>query len=73
MGLRHKEYIIYGVQFHPESVSTTEGMNLVAQFSKTQPGWVGEMGIMNLGEPQFFLEKVKLPQTPSWKNIWGHM
>ena len=32
MGLRHKEYTIYGVQFHPESIMTTEGMNLLRNF-----------------------------------------
>jgi anthranilate synthase/aminodeoxychorismate synthase-like glutamine amidotransferase len=32
MGLRHTEYPIYGVQFHPESMATLEGMNLLRNF-----------------------------------------
>jgi len=32
MGLRHREYDIEGVQFHPESILTTAGHDLVANF-----------------------------------------
>jgi len=32
MGVRHKEYPIEGVQFHPESILTVEGKKLLANF-----------------------------------------
>ncbi len=32
MGLMHKDYNIHGFQFHPESISTKEGMKLIKNF-----------------------------------------
>lgn len=34
MGLRHKEYLIEGVQFHPEAILTEQGMELLDNFLK---------------------------------------
>jgi anthranilate synthase component 2 len=39
MGLTHRQHPIYGVQFHPESIETTEGHKLLANFlALVEPG-----------------------------------
>lgn len=40
MGIRHREYVVEGVQFHPESIMTQVGHKLLANFlSYSQPVW----------------------------------
>ena len=34
MGIMHKNYNVHGVQFHPESISTKDGMKLIKNFLK---------------------------------------
>jgi len=38
MGVRHRELSIEGVQFHPESILTTEGHNMLRNFLKSTSG-----------------------------------
>ena len=40
MGVRHKKYTIEGVQFHPESILTTVGKELLRNFLRLKsPIW----------------------------------
>ena len=32
MGVKHKEKLIYGVQFHPESIKTENGLKIIENF-----------------------------------------
>ena len=36
MALRHREYDIRGIQFHPESVLTPDGKRIIANWMKGQ-------------------------------------
>jgi anthranilate synthase/aminodeoxychorismate synthase-like glutamine amidotransferase len=38
MGIRHKEYLIEGVQFHPESILTKHGKDLLRNFIRMAKG-----------------------------------
>jgi anthranilate synthase/aminodeoxychorismate synthase-like glutamine amidotransferase len=42
MGLRHREYPIHGVQFHPESIMTVEGKKLLSNFLAMSPALTGK-------------------------------
>ncbi|MQF64882.1 aminodeoxychorismate/anthranilate synthase component II [SAR202 cluster bacterium AC-409-J13_OGT_754m] len=41
MGIRHKEFPVEGVQFHPESIMTTAGHELLGNFLKQVDAWPG--------------------------------
>jgi anthranilate synthase component 2 len=37
MGVRHRKYAVEGVQFHPESILTRHGHDLLANFLTQRP------------------------------------
>ncbi len=43
MGIRHKEYAIEGVQFHPESILTESGHAMLLNFLALSPNWTSKM------------------------------
>ena len=45
MGLRHREYPIHGVQFHPESIMTLAGKQLLANFLDLTGGSAPKGGV----------------------------
>ena len=42
MGVRHKEFALEGVQFHPESILTVQGKNLLKNFLDLPPIQTGQ-------------------------------
>lgn len=43
MGIRHKKYVVEGIQFHPESIMTEVGHTVLSNFLEyDRPVWPGE-------------------------------
>lgn len=46
MGIRHRDYVVEGVQFHPESIMTGEGHRLLSNFLAFETArWPKEAGV----------------------------
>jgi len=57
MGVRHRDYVVEGVQFHPESILTEVGHDLLANFlGFTQPTWSGNQ----IPDPKGAKERIKM-------------
>lgn len=41
MGIRHREYLLEGIQFHPESILTPQGKRLIKNFLDLMAGFPG--------------------------------
>jgi anthranilate/para-aminobenzoate synthase component II len=37
MGIKHREFEIHGIQFHPESIGTKDGKKMIENFLKLIP------------------------------------
>jgi anthranilate synthase component 2 len=44
MGVRHREFMLEGVQFHPESILTPDGPALMGNFLKYRGGRRADQG-----------------------------
>lgn len=61
MGVRHKEFTVEGIQYHPESIMTEEGRLMIRNFLETKGGiWEGS-GV-NIKEAS---TQIRLPVSPS--------
>ena len=53
MGVRHKELLVEGVQFHPESILTAEGRTMVRNFLRMQGGtWKENAALISAKQPK---------------------
>ena len=61
MGVRHKELLVEGVQFHPESILTAEGRTMLKNFLNMKGGtWEGNS---SLGDMQRSSDSAKAPES----------
>lgn len=69
MGVRHKEYTIEGVQFHPESILSAEGRGMFRNFLHMQGGtWAENERLQKAAQAQAANTKSDAP-TPKKSNI----
>jgi anthranilate synthase/indole-3-glycerol phosphate synthase/phosphoribosylanthranilate isomerase len=58
MGVRHKEFVVEGVQFHPESILTAEGRPMLRNFLKMKGGtWKENAQLLQSSGPSSVLGK----------------
>jgi len=48
MGIRHKEYVMEVVQFHPESIASEDGFLMFSNFLKLEDGKWSELHILEV-------------------------
>ncbi|KAI1451642.1 indole-3-glycerol phosphate synthase-domain-containing protein [Annulohypoxylon moriforme] len=74
MGVRHKEYTVEGVQFHPESILSADGRIMIKNFLHMQGGtWAESERLHKESQADNIakngIEKPHLPSNPKKNNI----
>lgn len=73
MGVRHKEYIIEGVQYHPESILTEEGQMLFRNFLTMRGGtWSEDIALRGDAALPLSHESMDIPQASVLDRIYAH-
>lgn len=68
-GVRHKEYTIEGVQFHPESILTAEGRTMLKNFLLMQGGtWEENARLQKASSSNGAAKNTPVASVPSKKN-----
>ena len=75
MGIRHKELVIEGVQFHPESIASEKGDNLFKAFLNYSRENISSVLILNQlidkKQPLSREQPVAYPQRTKWQELRG--
>ncbi|KAI0902634.1 indole-3-glycerol phosphate synthase-domain-containing protein [Annulohypoxylon nitens] len=74
MGVRHKEYTVEGVQFHPESILSADGRMMIKNFLHMQGGtWAESERLHKKAQADSItkntVDKASLPANPKKNNI----
>ncbi|KAF9263482.1 glutamine amidotransferase class-I [Marasmius fiardii PR-910] len=64
MGVRHKEYTLEAVQYHPESILSKGGDELIANFLKLRGGYWKENTEFHVGDPDLPPFSLENPNPP---------
>jgi len=68
MGVRHKEYTVEGVQFHPESILSAEGRGMLKNFLRMRGGTWAENEKLQQAAAQAKQESLANSQPPKTKS-----
>ncbi|KAL8844993.1 MAG: hypothetical protein Q9205_002012 [Flavoplaca limonia] len=64
MGVRHKQFVVEGVQFHPESILTQDGKVMLRNFLKMEGGtWAENNSGRNLAKEKDLANSIKPPHN----------
>ncbi|QNU66254.1 chorismate-binding protein [Ruminiclostridium herbifermentans] len=69
MGIKHKKYNIEGVQFHPESVMTEKGKDMLKTYLDRTRKYIRNFENLNVGENFCIEKKEKAIQATAFKEV----